>query len=102
MSKLLDVITYVFFGGLVIYGIYDLSFLIDFIDDILNEITLTFIFVCFGVFHILKTIVNANRHLASLIHELKETLVIVNENLGVVNDNILASSQDKNEPDLGG
>ena len=102
MSKLLDVITYVFFGGLVIYGIYDLSFLIDFIDDIWNEITLTFIFVCFGVFHILKAIVNTNRHLASLIHELKETLVVINENLVVVNDNILASSRDKNEPDLGG
>ena len=99
MSKLLDVITYVFFGGLIIYGIYDLSFLIELIDDILNEITATFILVCFGVVHIWKAVVDTNRHLASLIHELKETLVIVNENLGVVNDNILASSQDKNEPD---
>ena len=99
MSKLLDVITYVFFGGLVIYGIYDLSFLIDFIDEVSNEITMTFILVCFGVFHIWKAIVNTNRHLASLIHELKEALGVVNENLGVVNDNILASSQDKNEPD---
>ena len=99
MSKLLDVITYVFFGGLIIYGIYDLSFLIELIDDIVNEITATFILVCFGVVHTWKAVVYTNRHLASLIHELKETLVIVNENLVVVNDNILASSQDKSEPD---
>ena len=33
--------------------------------------------------------------MASRIHELTETLVVVNDNLGVVNENVVALSQDK-------